>query len=267
MNNKFIRVISLALVVISVLSFSACSTSPVEEETTTTIVYASEKPVGKAEVVERFNTVMKTAKEGKVAISYSLDQGAGGCECENEYVKASFKTLANKMTNNDFAMSTEFGQPTTDIFPIMGSDDAGFLNLADVRSAVITDNEGDTHYTILIKINPETNPEQENSVYGQLYKISKDEEILKFFEGYEDFATVEEYSATYGVGTIKVIVDKETDHITKLELSRDVAVETEVTGQGTLASVGTVPLKFNYSSTAHYELNWDDPATEDVVEK
>ena len=264
MNKKLIRLISLAIAVMMIFSLCACSGSPVEEEEKEPIKYASEAPSGKAEVVDQFNKVMAIAKSGKAAISYSLDQGAGGCECENPYVKAAFKTLANKMTGNDYGMSTEYGQPATDIFPLMGSESAGSLDFTDVSSAIITDNEADTTYTIIIKINPETNPEQENSVYGKLYKISKDEDILKNFDGYEDFATVESYSATYGVGTVKVIVDKATDHIIKLELSRDVKIETEVTGHGTLASVGTVAMTFNYWSTAHYDLNWDNPETEEV---
>lgn len=263
MNKKFMRIISLTLAVMMVFSLCACNQNATEEETTT-IKYASEAPAGKAEVVERFNEVIKTAKEGNPAISYSLGQGAGGCECENSYVEGAFKTIANKITKNDFGMSTEYGQPTTDIFPLMGSDEPGSLSLTDVRSAIITDNEGDTTYTIIIKINPETNPEQENSIYGKLYKIEKDEDVLAIFDNVKDFMTADSYSATYGTGTIRAIVDKTTDHIVKLELSRDVRVETEVTGHGTLESVGTVPMSFNYNSTAHYDLNWDNPATEEV---
>lgn len=263
MNKKLMRFISLTLAVLMVFSLCSCGENAVEEEETT-IKYASEAPSGKAEVLERFNAVLKTAKEGKVAISYSLGQGAGGCDCENPYVKGAFKTIANKVTNNDFGMSTEYGQPTTDIFPLMGSDKAGALDLTDVRSAIITDNQGDQTYTIIIKINPETNPDQDNSIYGKLYKIEKDEDVLAIFDSVKDFMTVESYSATYGTGTIKAIVDKTTDHIIKLELSRDVRVETEITGQGTLASVGTVPMSFDYWSTAHYDLNWDNPDTEEA---
>lgn len=264
MNKKLIRFISLTLAVMMIFSLCACNGAAPTEEEETTINYASEVPAGKAEVLARFNEVIKTAKEGKVAVSYSLDQGAGGCECENQYVKAAFKTIANKVTDTDFGMSTEYGEPTTDIFPLMGSEEAGSLALTDVRSAIITDNEGDTTYTIVIKINPETNPEQGESIYGKLYKIEKDADILKNFEIIKDFMTVESYDATYGTGTIKAIVDKATDHIIKLELSRDVRVATEITGQGTLESVGTVPMSFDYNSTAHYDLKWDNPETEEV---
>lgn len=263
MNKKIMRFVSLTLAVLMVFSLCACDNATTQEEEET-IKYASEVPSGKAEVLDRFNAVMKTAKESKAAISYSLDQGAGSCECENEYIKGAFKTIANKVTDTDFGMSTAYGEPTTDIFPLMGSEEAGSLSLTDVRSAVITDNEADKTYTIIIKINPETNPEQGDSIYGKLYKIEKDADILKNFDIVKDFMTVESYDATYGTGTIRAIVDKETDHLTKLELSRDVRVETEVTGQGTLASVGTVPMSFNYNSTAHYSLDWDNPETEDI---
>lgn len=264
MNKKLMRFFSLTLAVLMIFSLCSCAGNSTEEEEKEEIKYASEVPAGKAEIIARFNEVIKTAKEGKPAISYSLGQGAGGCESENPYIKGAFKTIANKITDNDFGMSTEYGQPTTDIFPIMGSEEAGSLSLTDVRSAIITDNEGDTTYTIIIKINPETNPDQENSIYGKLYKIEKDEDILKHFDVVKDFMTAESYSATYGTGTIKAIVDKTTDHIIKLELSRDIRVETEVTGHGTLESVGTVPMSFDYNSTAHYDLNWDNPETQEV---
>lgn len=263
MNKKLIRLFALTLAVLMVFSLCACNNAATEEEEEK-IVYASEVPSGKAEIVERFNAVIKTAKEGKVAISYSLDQGAGGCECENSYVQASFKTIANKVTATDFGMSTNYGEPTTDIFPLMGSEEAGALALTDVRSAIITDNEGDTTYTILIKINPETNPEQGDSIYGKLYKVEKDADVLKHFDNVKDFMTVESYDAAYGTGTIRAIVDKATDHIIKLELSRDIRVTTEITGQGTLESVGAVPMSFDYYSTAHYDLNWDNPETQEV---
>lgn len=268
MNKKLIRLLSLALAAVMVFSLCACSSTQ-EEEEVTTIPYADEKiengDVAKADLVAKFNKLMADTKASTEfeSINYWLDQSAGDCECENEYIKASFKTLEKKITSESFGLSTadeENPASVKDIFPVMGSDKAGALDLADVRTATITDNAEDAHYTIVLRINPETNPEQENSVYGKLYKISKDDEILAEFAKYEKFVTVEKYDASYEIGTIKVIVDKATDRITKLELSRTAAIETEITGQGTLASVGTVPLKFKYYSTANYEITW--PAEE-----
>lgn len=261
MNKKLFRIMALALALVMVFSLCSCDTYDEDEEK---IIYASEIPSGKEAIVARFNDVLAAAKAGKPAISYGLSQGTGGCDCENEYVKAGFKTVAKLITKEGFGMSTQYGEDTTEIFPLMGSTQAGSLSTADVRTAYITDNATDANYIIYIKINPENNPEQGEGVYGGLYKLTKDEDILKNFENVSHLMTAESYSASYRIGTIKAIINKTTDHLVKLELSRDARIETEVTGQGTLASVGTVPLSFDYHSTANYDLDWNDPQTEDI---
>lgn len=261
MNKKLLRVLSFALA--AVMLFSLCSCDTYEEEDDT-IKYASEVPSGTEAIVARFNDVIAAAKAGKPAVKYSLKQGTGKCECENEYVKASFKTVANMITKESFGMETKFGEDTTEILPLMGKTEPAVLSAADIRSAYITDNANDKTYTIIIKLNPEDNPEQDGSVYGKLYKIEKDEDILKNFDVVKDLMTAEGYSAVYKVGTIKATIDKASDHIVKLELARDVNVTTEVTGHGTIESIGTVPLSFGYNSTANYELDWDNPETDAI---
>lgn len=271
MNKKLIRLISLALIAVMTLSLCACGTGSTEEETTTTVAIASGDPEGKAEVVARFNKLMadtkvaKSIKEdeknGFEEMKYWLDHDINDVESENETVKSLLKLFSDKVTSNGYDLSTNNEEEPSnpkECFPIMGSDKAGALDLADVRSAVITDNGSDSHYTIMLKINPETNPDQENSIYGKLYKITEDGEILKEFDGYKDFITVSGYDATYGVGTIKMIVDKKTDHVTKLELSREVAIETKVTGQGTLKDeiAADTAVTFKFTSTANYEIIW-----------
>lgn len=261
MNKKLLRVLSFALA--AVMLFSLCSCDTYEEEDNK-IKYASEVPSGKEAIVARFNDVMASAKSGKPAINYSLKQGTGGCECENEYVKASFKTVAKMITKESFGMETKYGEDTTAIFPMMDSANPAVISVSDIRSAYITDDINDTTYTIIIKLNSEKNPEQDGSVYGKLYKITEDEEILKNFDVVKDFMTAEGYDAEYKVGTIKAKIDKTTDHIVKLELAREVSVTTEITGHGTLESVGTVPISFDYNSTANYDLDWDNPDTEAI---
>ncbi len=268
MNNKIIRLIALALVAISVFSLCACNSGTAEEETTTAVPYSEGAviPDSKAEVVEKFNKLMADTKAATdfEEMKYWLDHDAGGIDCENNTVKSAFKLMSDNVTNEGhelFSMSTKDENKKVtakDCFPVMGSDKAGMLDLADVRSAVITDNRMDEHYTLIIKINPETNPEQEDSIYGKLYKISKDEDVLAEFAKYKDFFTVGEYNATYGEGTIKMFVNKKTDRVTKLELSRNVVVETTISGQGTLKEeIGAdVPVKFDYNSTANYEIIW-----------
>lgn len=262
MNKKLIRLLSLALAGIMLFSLCSCDTTYEEEEKE--IKYASEVPSGKAAIVERFNKVLADAKTQKPAAKFSLGQGTGGCECDNEYVKASFKTVANLITKEGFGVETKYGEDTKDVLPVRGTDKAGTLAVSDVRTAYITDNESDDTYTIIIKINSEENPEQDGSTFGKLFKIEKDEEILKNFENVKHLMTAESYNAKYTGGSIKAIIDKTSDHLVKLELRRDARIETEVTGHGTLESVGTVPLSFNYDSTEKYELDWDNPDTEAI---
>ena len=94
--------------------------------------------------------------------------------------------------------------------------------------------------------------------------MPKDADILAEMGKFSSILTAESYDAQYGVGTVKAEIDKTSDHLVKLELSRDVDVATEVTGQGNFASVGTVPHTFKYSSTAKYELDWNNPATDAI---
>ncbi len=279
MNKKLIRLIALALIAVMTLSLCACSTGSAEEETTTTIAIVSGDPEGKAEVVARFNELMAATKAAKSVeedekngfneMKYWLDHDINDVESDNETIKSLIKLFADKATSNGYDLSTNNEEEPSnpkECFPLMGSDKAGALNLADVRSAVITDNGADSHYTIMIKINPETNPDQENSIYGKLYKITEDGEILKEFDGYKDFITVDGYDATYGIGTIKMVVDKKTDHVTKLELSREVNIETKVTGQGTLKNeiAADTAVTFKFNSTANYEISW--PESEEAAE-
>ena len=261
MNKKLLRVLSIILAAVMLFSLCSCDSYEEEEEE---IKYASAVPSGKEAIVTRFNEVVAAAKAGTPAVKYGLDQSAKSPECENEYVKGAFKTVADMITKESFGEETKFGEPAKDIIPIMGSATAGSLGVSDVRSAYVTDNKTDKTYTLVLTINPEKNPEQDNSVYGKLYNIKKDEDILENFKVVENLMTADSYSASYQSGTVKAVIDKTTDHLVRLELGREVFVETEVTGQGTIANIGTVPLSFTYNSTAKFELDWDNPDTEAV---
>ena len=261
MNRKLIRILALVLVAVSLFSLCSCSLDAEEEEK---IKYARDIPHTKNEILARLNLVISDVKTQKPAVSYSLDQDAGGADCENKYVDAAFNTVADELTQESFDASSEYGQSAKDVFPLMGSENAAKLEPTDIRSAFITDNLHDRYYTIYITIYPEFNPTQDNGVFGKIFNITDDSEIINNFKSVSQFMTFDSYNANYHIGTIKATIDKETDHLTKLELHRDVDVETVITGQGTLATVGTVPLTFNYNSTANYSINWDDPSTAKV---
>lgn len=261
MNKKLARVICAFLSATLLFSLCSCGLSVNDEEEK--ISYASEAPADKLAVIDRLNAVIADAKNNKPAVSYSLSQKAGGCDCENQYVKGAFKTLADAITKENFSQDTKFGESTKDIFPLMGSEQAGSVSATDVTTAFITDNLSDKTYTITVSIIGEENPGQ-NGVFGKLYKIENDDDIIKNFDVIKDFVTVNGYSASYIEGTIKATVDKATDHLLKLELKRNVDVSTEISGVGTLSSIGTVPLTFNYNSTANYSLDWDNPDTDTI---
>ncbi len=272
MNKKFIRVISLLTVILMVFSLCACNAATDDEEEDK---YISVMPTTKAEIVERFNDLLAEANANNPAISYGMDQKARGAECENSNLKAAFKTVADLVTKEGFGEETAYGEPAAKILPANGVDKLEKLLVSDVRSAYVTNNDADKTYTIIINLNGEKDPEQAKSIYGKLYKISNDEDILKNFDVVSNVMTVSDYSATYGVGTIKATVNKTkegatntVDHIVKLELSREVKVETAVTGVGTLADIGAdVPLSFDYSSTENFSFDWDNPETKDNVEE
>ena len=156
--------------------------------------------------------------------------------------------------------STKYGEDCSKLFP------QNTLDLKNIKSANIVDIDDATSrsYTIELTIWEESNPTQENSIFGKIYKITPKDEILNELKKASDYMTIDDYDAQYQVGKIIAVVSKETDRLSELKLEREIRVETEVTGQNTLAEMGTVPLAFTYSSTANYSVNWDDPNTAEV---
>ncbi len=254
MNKKIKRVISLLIV--AVMAFSLCACAEIEEEV---VQRASAVPQTKAEIFDYFCKALDKVIAEKPAVSYGLSNEAKSPDCENDSIKAAFPTIAKLMTVGDGA-ETAFGEDCSAIFP------DNKLELNDIKSANIVDIDDVTSrsYTITLTIWDESNPNQDDSVFGKIYKISKDEDILKEMEKASAYFTAEEYDAQYQVGTIRAVVSKETDRIEELNLEREVRVTTEITGQGTLAEVGTVPLEFTYRSTEGYSINWDNPETSEI---
>ena len=188
-------------------------------------------------------------------------------KCENKYVKAAFKTVSKAITKESFSNDTAYGESTKDIFPTFGSEESPVLTNADIRSAYVMENKDDgtgATYIIVIKIYPEKNPNQKDSIYGKLYNIMDDKEILSHFDVVNSVVTVDSYSAQYGEGTIRATLRKDNNQLTELKLTRNVVVSTALTGVGTLADLGTVPLEFNYDATETYTVDWFDPATKDA---
>lgn len=266
MKKNIVRFSSLLIAVLMILSLCACG----EEEET--YDYKSPVPTTTEEILNRFNSAMADAKKGNPGISYSIKQkasmnGEQKDKCENEYVKAAFKTVSSAITKESFSKETQYGESTKDIFPIVGFDAATSLTMSDIRSAYVTENKDDgtgATYIIVIKIYPEKNPNQNDSIYGKIYNIMDDKEILSHFDVVNSVVTVDSYSTEYGIGTIRAVLKKDSDQITELQLSRNVIVSTSLTGVGTLSDLGTVPFEFTYESTENYSIDWFNPATKDA---
>ena len=249
MNKKIKKLVSFLLVAVMALSLCACG--EIEEEV---VQRASAIPQTKAEIFDYFCAALDKVVAEKPAVSYGLSNSARGADCENSNIEAAFPTIAKLMTVGDGA-EVEYGADNTGVFP------TNKLELNDIKSANIIDIDDTTSraYTIVLNIWDDSNPNQDDSVFGKIYKISKDEDILAEMKKASAYFTVDSYDAQYRIGTIRAVVSKETDRIESLELERTVDITTEITGVNTFAEVGTVPLSFEYSSTESYSMNWDAP--------
>lgn len=79
-------------------------------------------------------------------------------------------------------------------------------------------------------------------------------DIMDEFKSAESYLTAEKPVVKYKDCQIIIRVNLETDEIHTIEYKKGVDVSTNVTGQGKLADIGTVPVNFNYNSTVTYNL-------------
>lgn len=86
------------------------------------------------------------------------------------------------------------------------------------------------------------------------------DDIMKEFESANAYLSAEKPVIKYKDCQIIIRINLEKDEIHTIEYKKGVDVSTNVTGQGTLADVGKVPVNFNYNSTVTY--NIERPAEE-----
>ena len=250
------KITAFAMIGVMVFLLCSCSLSLsgiYEEEV---IKRASPIPHTKQEIFDYFCMAYNKARNAKVKVDYEYSHSAGSPDCENSNIEDAFGTIAKLMTDNR-GESVEYGNDCTSLVP------ENKLELKDIRSANIIDIDDPSYrsYTIVLTIWEEKNPTQDNSVFGKVYKLSPKEEILNEFKKGASFFTIEDYQSQYQVGQIRATVLKETDEMSEVAFERTVRVSTEITGQGNLASVGTVPLSFDYHATERYNFDWDAPKT------
>ena len=86
------------------------------------------------------------------------------------------------------------------------------------------------------------------------------DDVMKEFESANAYLSAEKPVIKYKDCQIIIRINLEKDEIHTIEYKKGVDVSTNVTGQGTLADVGKVPVNFNYNSTVTY--NIERPAEE-----
>lgn len=252
MLKTFKRFTALALAVVMTFMLCSCSMANIYEEEV--IKRASPIPHTKQEIFDYFCMAYKKAREAKVKVDYDYSHKAKSPDCENSYVEDVFDTIAYLMTDGR-SESVEYGQDCTALVP------ENKLELKDIRSANIIDIDDPSYrsYTVVLTIWEDDNPTQDDSIFGKIYKISPKDEILTEFKKGAAFFTADDYETQFNVGVIRAVISKETDEMAEVKLERNVRVSTEITGQGNLAPVGTVPLSFTYEATEKYTFDWEAP--------
>lgn len=207
--------------------------------------------------------------------------------------------LMKKGFNDGLGAEVEYGDPIAEYIPVKGADNALALTMADIalneetsepaiainaeafsryEEASVRDAEaasalaeGETMTTeyvevdedvrkITITLKDEEDPKAGEGFFGTIFNIpdrAKIAEEMKALEGYVKYDGT--YKAKYTGCSIYMEISRKTDEVIKLEFHRNIEVEVQVTGVGTLESLGTTTLKFVVGGTDRYELDWQDP--------
>lgn len=288
MNKKIIALISVLLCFAMIFAFAGCSFTQEDEEETTVIniktplptditssydeesqlitdtEYSPEALVANtAEIFKYFDLNVNELKSGKAAVSMSqkkrigkaTDENGDGIKmCENSYVNAAISSLDSYMLHNDGA-EIEYGEDLKGFLPVKGADFVSALTLEDIESATCVDNELERVITINLK-----SPTPVETI-EKAYDMNNIDDVMKEFEKAQKYMTFEKPTLTYKNCQIILTANVETDEITAIEYVKSIDVESNVTGEGTLADIGTVPVIFNYTNNIKYSIDQSDPAT------
>lgn len=289
MNKKIAAIVSILLVFSFLFAFAGCDSTEEEPTTETTITAKTPLPTDittsydeesqlvtdttySAEVLqantktifEYFNIHINELKSAdvKASLNVSVDKNISKAKdaegndiamSENEYVATAINSLSDYMLNEE-GSSAEYG-PVKDLLPVQGQAYVSALTLEEVESATCVDNGKVRTITVILK-----SPAPLTTV-EKAYDIGSVQDVLAEFEKAEEYMTVtKEPVLTYKDCVIIINVDVETDEVFSIEYKKNIDVETEVTGQGTLASVGATPVNFRYESYVKYELDRTNPA-------
>lgn len=289
MNRKILALISVVLVFSMVLGFAGCSSTGTEEESTTTTTINVKTPLptdittsvdeesnvvtdttyspealaaNTATIFEYFNLHVNKVKGAKAAVEMSQGKSiekakdAEGNDLpmsENEYVNAAITALDSYMLHTDGA-NIEYGEDLAAFLPVKGASYVSAITLDEVESATCVDNE--LIRTITVNLKSPTLP----ATIEKAYDMGNVDDVLAEFKKAEKYMTVAQPTLEYKDCQIIITANVETDEVLSIEYVKNIDVKTEVTGTGSLADMGTVPVTFRYRNTVTYSIDRTNPA-------
>lgn len=287
MKKKISAIISIVLVFSLVFAFAGCSSTTEEETTTTTVNVKTPLPTdittsydeesnvitdttyspealaaNTATIFEYFNLHVNEIKGVKAKVEMSQDKSIGKSKdaegndiamSENEYVNAAINTLDSYMLHNESA-TAEYGDDLVAFMPVKGAEYVSALTLDEVESATCVDDALIRTITLTLK-----SPALPATI-EKAYDMGSVDEVMTEFKKAEKYLTVAQPTLTYNDCQIIIQANRETDEVISIEYVKVIDVATEVTGTGSLADMGTVPVQFRYRNAIKYTIDRTDPA-------
>lgn len=293
MKKTISAIISVVLVFSLIFAFAGCSTTQEEETTTTTINVKTPLPTditssvdeesnvitdttyspealaaNTATIFDYFNLHVNEIKGVKAKVEMSEDKSIGKSKdaegndiamSENDYVNAAINTLDSYMLHNEGA-TAEYGDDLVAFMPVKGAEYVSALTLEDVESATCVDDG--MFRTITLTLKSPALP----ATIEKAYDLGNVDEVMEEFKKAEKYLTVAQPTLTYNDCQILIQANIETDEVTSIEYVKVIDVKTEVTGEGSLANIGTVPVQFRYRNAIKYTIDRTDPSTTAAAE-
>ncbi len=289
MNKKILAAVSMLLVFAFVFSFAGCSSTGEEETTTTTTIFVKtplptdittsideesqvitdttytpdQLKANTATIFEYFNLHVNEIKGVKAAVNMSQNKSIGKAKdaegndipmSDNAYINAAITSLDSYMLHNDGA-ELAYGEDMVAFMPVKGASYVSALTLEDIESATCVDNE--TQRTITLTLKSPTLP----ATIEKAYDMGNVDEVMAEFQKAEKYLTVDKPVLEYKDCQIIIVANVETDEVHTIKYVKNIDVKTNVTGQGSLADIGTVPVTLRYSNTVEYTIDRTAPAT------
>ena len=293
MKKTISAIISVVLVFSLIFAFAGCSTTQEEETTTTTINVKTPLPTditssvdeesnvitdttyspealaaNTATIFDYFNLHVNEIKGVKAKVEMSEDKSIGKSKdaegndiamSENDYVNAAINTLDSYMLHNEGA-TAEYGDDLVAFMPVKGAEYVSALTLEDIESATCVDDG--MFRTITLTLKSPALP----ATIEKAYDLGNVDEVMEEFKKAEKYLTVAQPTLTYNDCQILIQANIETDEVTSIEYVKVIDVKTEVTGEGSLANIGTVPVQFRYRNAIKYTIDRTDPSTTAAAE-